>query len=296
MCNMAQQQQFCLVLTSLNQHIKSFDCKVLQGMLPLVFEQAADGLSYYANVAESFTIPESVSLYLQQEKIDANVVRLRPLAFYKLFVCDMDSTFITIECIDEIAAATGQKEKVASITEQAMQGQLDFEAALRQRVSLLEGVREEVLEEVYIQKLRLSAGAENLVKAVHKAGGQFILVSGGFTFFTEKLKKRFDLAQAYANILEVSDGVLTGKIQGSVIDANAKRSILQEHRNKMQLEKDQVVAIGDGANDLLMLHEAGVGVAFHAKESVKKQILHQINFGEIDTIVRWCDICSEGSI
>ena len=289
---MSEEQQYCLVLTSVKQQIESFDCSVLQEMLSLSLKRSKDGLSYYVEVPQSFVLPECATFYLEQAKIDANVIPLNPFGFYKLFVCDMDSTFVTIECIDEIAAATGQKDKISFITEQAMQGKIDFEAALRQRVALLEGIKEEVLEEVYAQKLMLSPGAENLVRAVNNAGGQFILVSGGFTFFTEKLKKRFNLAQAYANTLEVSNGVLTGKLLGPVIDANAKRSVLQEYRNKMQLEACQVVAIGDGANDLPMLQEAGVGVAFHAKDSVKKCIVNQINFGEIDTIVRWFSCCS----
>ncbi len=287
---MSGTQQSRLVLTSSRPYIEAFDCAALQTMLSLPFVRTKDGLSCYTTVDQTFTLSEKAMLYLRQEKIDANIVPLKPLEFYKLFVSDMDSTFITIECIDEIAAATGQKEKVSRITEEAMQGGLDFESALRQRVSLLAGVSEKVLEEVYTQKLKLSAGAENLVQAVNQAGGRFVLVSGGFTFFTEKLKQRFNLAQAYANTLEVCDGVLTGQLLGPVIDAHAKCAILQEHRDEMQLQKDQVIAIGDGANDLPMLQEAGLGVAFYAKESVKQQILHQINFGEIDTIVRWFNL------
>ena len=288
---MSEKQQYCLVLTSAKQQIESFDCSVLRQMLSLPFERSEDGLSYYVKVPQSFVLPEHAKSYLGEAKIDANVVPLKPFGFYKLFVCDMDSTFVTIECIDEIAAAIGQKEKVSYITEMAMQGKLDFEAALRQRVALLKGVKEEVLEEVYAQKLRLSPGVESLVQAVNKTGGQFVLVSGGFTFFTEKLKKRFNLAQAYANTLEVSNGVLTGELLGQVIDANVKQYVLQKYRNEMQLDARQVIAIGDGANDLPMLQEAGVGVAFHAKESVKKQIVNQINFGEIDTIIRWFSCC-----
>ena len=288
---MSEKQQYCLVLTSVKQQIESFDCSVLQKMLSLPLKRSKDGLSYYVEVPQSFVFPECATLYLEQAKIDANVVPLNPFEFYKLFVCDMDSTFVTIECIDEIAAATGQKERISYITEQAMQGELDFEAALRQRVALLKGVKEEVLEEVYAQKLKLSSGVENLVQAVNKTGGQFVLVSGGFTFFTEKLKRRFNLAQAYANTLEVSKGVLTGELLGQVIDANVKRSVLQKYRNEMQLDARQVIAIGDGANDLPMLQEAGVGVAFHAKKSVKKHIVNQINFGEIDTIIRWFSCC-----
>ncbi|MBA4707216.1 phosphoserine phosphatase SerB [Aquitalea aquatica] len=208
------------------------------------------------------------------------------LANFGLLVSDMDSTLITIECIDEIADMQGIKPQVAAITERSMRGELDFSASLRERVSLLAGLPESALEKVYKERLQLSPGAEQLLAACKQHGIRFMLVSGGFTFFTEKLKQELGLDYAYANQLEVVDGKLTGRVVGDIVDAAAKQRLLIEKREQLGLRPDQVIAMGDGANDLLMLGEAGVGIAYRAKPVVQAQTDVAINVMGLDGVSR----------
>ena len=208
------------------------------------------------------------------------------LANFGLLVSDMDSTLITIECIDEIADMQGIKPQVAAITERSMRGELDFSASLRERVSLLAGLPESALEKVYKERLQLSPGAEQLLAACKQHGIRFMLVSGGFTFFTEKLKQQLGLDYAYANQLEVVNGKLTGRVVGEIVDAAAKQRLLIEKREQLGLRPDQVIAMGDGANDLLMLGEAGVGIAYRAKPVVQAQADVAINVMGLDGVSR----------
>lgn len=206
------------------------------------------------------------------------------LADFGLLVSDMDSTLITIECIDEIADMQGIKPQVAAITERSMRGELDFSASLRERVSLLAGLPESALEKVYQERLQLSPGAEQLLARCKENGIRFMLVSGGFTFFTERLKQQLGLDYAYANQLEVMDGKLTGRVVGDIVDAAAKQRLLIEKRSELGLRADQVIAMGDGANDLLMLGEAGVGVAYRAKPVVQAKADVAINIVGLDGV------------
>ena len=204
-----------------------------------------------------------------------------------LIVSDMDSTLITIECIDEIAACTGLKERVAEITERAMRGELDFEQSLRSRVALLAGLDERVLADVYENVLRLSPGAEFLLDECKAHGVKFMLVSGGFTFFTERLQQRLGFEYQHANILEIENGKLTGRLKGRIIDAQAKADLLREYRDRLGLQPHQVLAMGDGANDIPMLKEAGVGVAYRAKPKAQAVADACINFGGLERVRGW---------
>jgi phosphoserine phosphatase len=187
------------------------------------------------------------------------------LADLRLVAIDMDSTLITIECIDELGEAAGRRAEIAAITEAAMRGELDFSESLRRRVALLAGVDESALARVYDQKLRLSPGAERLVAGCKKAAIKLLLVSGGFSFFTERLQARLGLDYTLSNKLEIQHGRLTGGLVGRIVGARAKAERLREVARAIGAQRDQTLAIGDGANDLPLMAEAGMSVAFRGK-------------------------------
>ncbi len=189
----------------------------------------------------------------------------RRLTDFGLFITDMDSTLIDIECIDELADLQGVKSEVAEITEAAMRGEIDFSESLTRRVDLLAGLPETALSEVYDHHLALNPGAERLIRRLREAGLHTVLVSGGFTYFTERLQGRLGFDEAYANALEIVDGKLTGRIVGDIVDGAAKAGHLVRVREALGLAPDQVIAAGDGANDIPMFQAAGFGVAFRAK-------------------------------
>ena len=204
---------------------------------------------------------------------------------FRLLAMDMDSTLITIECIDEIADFVGKKAEVAAITAAAMDGEIDWPTSLRQRVRLLAGLDESVLERVYTERLQLSPGAIELIAAADAGGIYTLLVSGGFTYFTERLKAQLGLDAAYANQLQIIDGKLTGEVVGPLCDAYAKARHVRETAGKIGAARGEIMAIGDGANDLLMLAEAGTSIAYHAKSVVQAQATHAINDGGLDAIL-----------
>ena len=229
---------------------------------------------------------DAVATHCEAQHIDWGFVpEHRRLSDFGLLVMDMDSTLITIECIDEIADMQGLKPQVAAITAAAMRGEIDFAESLRRRVALLRGLPESALGRVYEERLRLTTGAEALLAALRRANIKTLLVSGGFTFFTERLKTRLGLDAAAANTLEIVDGRLTGRVLGDILDAAGKAARLVETRTSLGLTADQVVAIGDGANDLKMLAEAGVSIAFHAKPVVRGQASHAVNFCGLDAVL-----------
>ena len=204
----------------------------------------------------------------------------------KLLAMDMDSTLITIECIDELGALAGRKAEVAAITEQAMRGEIaDYQESLRRRVALLVGQPEAALEQVYREKLRLTPGAEVLTRACRDHGVKLLLVSGGFTFFTERLKARLGIDYTISNVLEVKDGRLTGALVGDIVDADAKAAKFRTLMRQLNVSKNQTVAIGDGANDLKMMGEAGLSIAFHAKPVVRAQASCALNWSGLDAVV-----------
>ncbi len=225
-------------------------------------------------------------------KTDVAVVpEQRALKDFKLAAFDMDSTLITIECIDEIADYIGKKREVAAITEAAMRGEItDYKDSLKRRVALLEGLPETALEKVYEERLRLTPGAETLISFLQNNGVKVLLVSGGFTFFTERLKARLNLDFARSNQLEVSNGKLTGNLVGEIVDADAKRDIVLATCEQIGCAAKNVIAVGDGANDLKMMGIAGVSVAYKAKPVVQRQATHAINHGGLDAMIPW--ICN----
>ena len=214
------------------------------------------------------------------------------LSDFKLMVFDMDSTLINIECVDEIADAAGLKAEVAAITEATMQGIItDFKDSLRQRVALLRGIPLAHLERVYTERLRLNPGAQALVTAAQGAGLKTLLVSGGFTFFADRVKAGLGIDFARSNQLEVKENVLTGRLVdqcwGDICDGEEKRRTLLELASLMGVLPEQAIAVGDGANDLPMMGVAGLSVAYHAKPKVRAQANVAINAGGLDRLLEW---------
>ncbi|MGJ7541369.1 phosphoserine phosphatase SerB [Variovorax sp. LT1R16] len=212
------------------------------------------------------------------------------LADFKLIAFDMDSTLIDIECIDEIADAVGKKAEVAAITEATMRGEIkDFKESLHRRVALLRGVPVTALQQVYDERLRLNPGAAELVGACKAAGLRVLLVSGGFTFFANRVKQRLGIDFARSNLLAEADGHLTGELVtqswGDICDGAEKRRTLLEVASLMGITPQQCIAVGDGANDLPMMGEAGLSVAFHAKPKVREQAMVAINEGGLDRLL-----------
>ena len=212
------------------------------------------------------------------------------LADFKLIAFDMDSTLINIECIDEMADAVGRKAEVAAITEAAMRGEVaDYKESLRQRVRLLAGVTVEQMRQVLNQRLQLNPGAAALVRACQTAGLKTLLVSGGFTFFTDAVRERLSIDWTRSNVLEVANGALTGRMVdqpwGDICDGEEKRRMLLQTCAAMGIAPAQAIAVGDGANDLPMMDAAGLSVAFHAKPAVRAKAMVAINEGGLDRLL-----------
>jgi phosphoserine phosphatase len=207
------------------------------------------------------------------------------LADFKLVAMDMDSTLITIECIDEIADMQGLKPQVAAITEAAMRGELEFSESLKRRVALLEGLDAAALERVYNERLAISLGGEAMLSAVKAAGLKTLLVSGGFTFFTERLQQRLSLDYTHANVLEIVDGKLTGRVTGGIVDATEKKRTVERVCAELGISPSQAIVMGDGANDLQMMSVAGLSVAFRAKPVVRAQASVALNFSGLDGLL-----------
>ncbi|MGE0370392.1 MAG: phosphoserine phosphatase SerB [Gammaproteobacteria bacterium] len=234
--------------------------------------------------------PDTLAGLRRQFGIDINAL---PPAFapgaVRLLISDMDSTLINIECVDEIADFIGVKPQVAAITAAAMRGELDFETSLRRRIGLLKGLDASALEHVYNERLRLNPGAEALVAGLHARGAKFALVSGGFTFFTERLRARLALDYTLANNLEISEGHITGEVHGAIVGAEAKAEFLLRLCEELRIKPAQAIAVGDGANDLRMLRLAGLGVAYHAKPAVQAEADVVLNHSGLDGILAFLD-------
>lgn len=225
-----------------------------------------------------------------QHRIDTAFMRDNVFRFNKrLIVFDMDSTLIQHEVIDEMAAVHGIGDKVREITERAMNGELNFDEALRERVALLKGLDRKKMEQIF-ERLELTPGAEKFIKMVKNLGFKTAIVSGGFKYFAENLRQKLGIDYAFANDLEWNGDVLTGKVKGQIVNAQQKAFILELLAQQEHIHLEQVVAVGDGANDLPMLAKAGLGIAFHAKEKVKREARHQMSHGPMTTILYFLGI------
>jgi phosphoserine phosphatase len=229
---------------------------------------------------------EGVAALCEARRIDhAWMPEGRRLRDLKLLAMDMDSTLITIECIDELGDLAGRKAEIAAITAQAMRGEIEYRESLRRRVAALAGLPEDSLKSVYESRLRLTPGADTLIAACKKHGVKLLLVSGGFAFFTERLKARLGLDYTISNALEVKGGRLTGALVGAIVDADAKAAKFQAVLRELNAGKEQSVAIGDGANDLKMMGEAGISVAWRAHPVVRAQATCALNWSGLDGVL-----------
>ncbi len=243
-----------------------------------------DGVSTSASV-----LSEVATLCLQSGLDFSFMQEDKKLSDFKLLVMDMDSTLITIECIDEIADMHGLKNEVAAITEAAMRGELDFRESLTQRVALLKGLEATALQQVFDERLLLSLGAKELLTGAQAAGLRTVLVSGGFTFFTYRLRQQLTFDIARANELEIKDDKLTGRVIGPIIDASEKRHTVEMQAQALGVPTTAAIVMGDGANDLEMMSVAGLSVAFRAKPIVRAQADVALNFVGLDGVLHMFD-------
>ncbi len=229
-------------------------------------------IEFLVDVGDQDVVAIRNRLREEAEKLGLDVV-MQPYSTFRrekrLIVFDMDSTLVDAEIIDELAKEAGVDEEVSKLTAKAMRGEISFKEALEERVRLLEGLPVEVLEKIY-SRIRLTEGAKELVRSLKEAGYKVAVVSGGFSYFTDRLKEELDLDYAFGNELEIKDGKLTGRIKGRIIDAQEKARIVEEIAKKEGIRPENVVAVGDGANDRLMIEKAGLGIAFNAKEVLKE--------------------------
>ena len=224
------------------------------------------------------SLREAVAAHCAKARLDWGFVEEgRRLGDFRLLAMDMDSTLICIECIDEIADFAGRKKEVADVTAAAMRGEIDWPESLKRRVRALEGLPESTLARVYDERLRFNPGAERLIAAARLHGLKTLLVSGGFTYFTDRVREELKLDYAYSNVLVVEAGALKGTTTGALVDAAGKAAHVARLKRELGIEPAKVLAIGDGANDLPMMAEAGTSIAYHAKPIVKEKATYALD-------------------
>jgi phosphoserine phosphatase len=263
------------------------DLKMLHGLAK------AEGIERIEGHENAFRLPGAdamsrpeVAAHCERVKLDwAFVPAGRSLADFRLLAMDMDSTLICIECIDEIADFAGRKAEVAAVTESAMRGEIDWPESLKRRVAALKGLEASALERVFAERLRFNPGAERLVAAARRHGVKTLLVSGGFTYFTDRVKEKLVLDYAYSNVLVVEGGKLAGTTTGPLVDAAGKAAHVARLKNELGIDRSQVMAIGDGANDLPMMGEAGTSIAYHAKPVVRERANYALNHVGLDGVL-----------
>lgn len=238
------------------------------------------------DVSYNDEVKSQIDMAAWAAKLDyAFIERNRSLSDFKLVAMDMDSTLITIECIDEIADMQGLKPQVAEITEAAMRGEIEFKESLTRRVALLKGLDASALQRVYDERLALSPGAEKMLAAIQTAGMKTLLVSGGFTFFTDRMKQRLQLDYTHSNELEIVDGKLSGRVMGGIVDGAEKKATVERICKELGISPKEAIVMGDGANDLQMMGIAGLSVAFRAKPVVRAQADIALNFVGLDGVL-----------
>ncbi len=229
---------------------------------------------------------ENIAQYCSDAELDYAFVNPDlHLSDFGLLAMDMDSTLLAIESIDEVADMHNIKPQVAAITLQTMRGEISFEESLTNRTALLKGLHQDALQKVYDERVKLSPGAEKLLKQAKTAGLKIMVISGGFTFFTNRIKEKLALDYAAANTLEIKQNMLTGKVVGKIIGKEGKAEVLKQVRDKLGLKREHVIAIGDGANDLGMMAEAGTSIAYHAKPIVQERANYSISYVGLDGVI-----------
>ncbi|VVE79245.1 phosphoserine phosphatase SerB [Pandoraea sputorum] len=259
----------------------------IQALAPHSALDMAQGVARVRDVTDTPALRSAIGALAQQYGVDVSIVdSQRRLTDFKLVAMDMDSTLITIECIDEIADYCGLKAEVSAITEAAMRGEIkDFNESLTRRVALLKGLDASALEKVYEERLQLSPGAESMLRGVQALGIRTLLVSGGFTFFTDRLKPRLNLDVTRANTLEIVDGKLTGRVLGEIVNAEVKARTVAEVAAQFGATPAQAIVMGDGSNDLQMMAIAGLSVAFRAKPVVREKASVAFNHAGLDGLL-----------
>jgi len=249
----------------------------------------ADGIERITGQAfrlTNATYAEDIAEYCADIALDFAFVNSNlKLSDFGLIAMDMDSTLLAIESIDEIADMHNIKPQVAAITQQTMKGEISFEESLIRRTALLRGLHQDALQSVYDERVKLSPGAERMLQQAKISGLKTMVISGGFTFFTDRIKAKLGLDYAAANVLEIENNRLTGKVVGEIIGRQGKAQVLKQVRDELGLQPEQIIAIGDGANDMGMMAEAGISIAYHAKPIVKDHATYSISHVGLDGII-----------